>query len=142
MANLDDARCEVPVSKRNRHFNTEGRKQGLKPSLLWLFTARLKPCPDTKHQSRDYPDVRSCHLDKCELTGATHMIRPEMAVNNMESGDPSIVVSWRTAEFAAEKAPFGVEDVPQRLEPDSLQGIYVRAEGRTLQGAKGVPFRA
>jgi hypothetical protein len=33
------------------------------------------------------------------------MIRPEMAINNMESGDPSIVVSWRTAEFAAEKRP-------------------------------------
>ena len=65
-----------------------------------------------------------------------------MAVNNMESGDPSIVVSWRTAEFAAEKAPFGVEDVPQWLKPDSLQGIYVRAEARTLQGVKGVPFRA
>jgi hypothetical protein len=29
--------------------------------------------------------------------------------------------------------PFGVEGVPQRLKPDSLQSIYVRPEGRTLQ---------
>jgi|ERR1700733_9320187 hypothetical protein len=26
-----------------------------------------------------------------------------------------------------------MEDVPQRLKPDSLQSIYVRPEGRTLQ---------
>jgi hypothetical protein len=34
---------------------------------------------------------------------------------------------------ASEKVQFGVEGVPQRLKPDSLQSIYVRPEGRTLQ---------
>jgi hypothetical protein len=37
------------------------------------------------------------------------------------------------AKEAAEKVPFGGEDVPQRLKPDSLQSIYARPEGRTLQ---------
>jgi hypothetical protein len=34
---------------------------------------------------------------------------------------------------AAEKVPFGGEGVPQRLKPDSLQSIYARREGRTVQ---------
>jgi hypothetical protein len=48
--------------------------QGLKPSLLRSGTARLKPCPDTKHQSRDYGNVRYPKPDlrgfsKCDRGG-------------------------------------------------------------------------
>jgi hypothetical protein len=73
MANLDDARCEVPVSKRNRHFKT-----GVEDSFGGFITVTTAP------QSH---------------TGVMQMIRPETAVNNMESGDPSIVVRWRTTQF-------------------------------------------
>jgi len=38
--------------------------------------------------------------------------------------------------FAASGKVFGAEGVPQRLNPNSLQGIYVRPEGRTLQENK------
>jgi hypothetical protein len=31
-----------------RHKLGKNLPQGLKPSLLWLFTARLKPCPSYK----------------------------------------------------------------------------------------------
>jgi hypothetical protein len=38
-----------------------------------------------------------------------------------------------TAEQLAEKVLLRGESSPQRLKPDSLQSIYVRPEGRTLQ---------
>jgi hypothetical protein len=38
-----------------------------------------------------------------------------------------------TAEQLAEKVLLRSELSPQRLKPDSLQSIYVRPEGRTLQ---------
>jgi hypothetical protein len=43
------------------------------------------------------------------------------------------------ASQAAEKVLFGVESIPQRLKPNSLQSIYVRPEGRTLQGTISFP---
>jgi hypothetical protein len=44
--------------------------------------------------------------------------------------------------LAAEKSLLGAEGIPQRLKPNALQSIYVRAEARTLQGVKAVTFRA
>jgi hypothetical protein len=35
--------------------------------------------------------------------------------------------------LAAEKSLLGAEGIPQRLKPNALQSIYVRAEARTLQ---------
>jgi hypothetical protein len=42
-------------------------------------------------------------------------------------------VLYGPTKEAAEKVLFGVEGIPQRLKPNSLQSIYVRPEGRTLQ---------
>src|ERR1700722_4447116 len=47
---------------------------------------------------------------------------------------------------SAEKPLFEAESFPQRLKPNSLQGIYVRADARcgevsrTLQGLRAAPF--
>jgi hypothetical protein len=37
------------------------------------------------------------------------------------------------AKHVAEKLLLGAEGIPQRLKPSSLQSIYVRPEGRTVQ---------
>ena len=42
--------------------------QGLKPSRVGLVTARLKPCPDTKHQSGDSHKIRA--LSRFEAIGS------------------------------------------------------------------------
>jgi hypothetical protein len=42
----------------------------LKPSSLWLFTARLESCPDTKHHSRDYRALCSHPLLGAGFRGA------------------------------------------------------------------------
>jgi hypothetical protein len=48
----------------------------------------------------------------------------------------------RRTSGAKEAAVFAAEGIPQRLKPNSLQSIYVRAEARTLHGLEPYPSRA
>jgi hypothetical protein len=47
-------------------------------------------------------------------------------------------LAWGRPHRLRKRSLLGAEGIPQRLKPNSLQSIYVRAEARTLQGMKRV----
>jgi hypothetical protein len=76
--------------------------QGLKPSLLWLFTARLKPCPSFKSSAP--PSVCGAALKPSLLWLFTARLKPcpsfkssapppEFAVQLFEAGD-NLLLQW------------------------------------------------
>jgi hypothetical protein len=87
VSNLDDERWEVPVSKRNRHFNTEG-KAGAKEGnrSLHCFTGNERWVP--------VQEIRAvAFYGTAKAVPFIQSVFPQP--------DPSIVVSWRTAEFTS-----------------------------------------
>ena len=51
--------CRLSPAKRQKRGGYRSVPRGLKPSSTLPFTARLKPCPDTKHESIDYRKTRA-----------------------------------------------------------------------------------
>ena len=98
---------------------TEG-PQGLKPgSLFWPFTARLKSCPDTKHQSRD--SGKTCAFRRFAID---RPIPSSVANSATEREDLALVCVEKRASAAAMRRLWNVKGIALVF---VLLGVFVFA---------------